>query len=330
MPTDMTEPAQRLRAHVMLLMTAAIWGTSFVFQEIAVAAGFETFLFNALRFTLGGLLLLPLVLLMRRRVRRGFLNRPPGDATVTKEPRQPARYGAIAVGGVLMGVALAAGSALQQAGLAYPETTAGKAGFITGLYVVLVPVLGLTLGRRTDRWVWLGVGFALVGLFLLTINLDETAPTIGRGDLLVLIGAVFWAGHILLIDHLSKRHDALALSLVQFLVCAVLSAVIGWAIGERVTPGVFAAGWHAVTYCGAMAVGVAFTLQVVAQRHAHPTAASVILSAEVLFAAVAGAIILGESMSARGYLGCGLLLAGMLITQLAPQQRPVLPTPESA
>lgn len=326
----MPDPAYHLRSHALLLLTAAIWGSAFVFQEMAIAAGLETFLFNAMRFALGGLLLLPLVFVMRRRVRRGFLRGPQPDTTPAIESRQRKSYGALFAGGALMGVALATGSALQQAGLVDPATTAGKGGFITGLYVVLVPVLGLALGRRTDKQVWVGVVLALVGLFFLSINLDEATPTIGRGDLLVLLGSVFWAGHILLIDHLSKKHDALLLSLIQFFVCALLSTAIGLAIGERVTPGNMVAGWHAIAYCGVMAVGVAYTLQVVAQRHAHPTAASIILSTEVLFAAIAGALVLGESMSGRAYLGCGLLLAGMLIAQLAPQQRPVLPTPESA
>lgn len=338
----------------MLLLTAAIWGTAFVFQEMAVSAGLEPWLFNALRFALGGAVLLPLVMAMRRRVRRGFLRVEEGDtragashATATSDPppsplpdreggpeadtphtRAPGVVG-LCIGGAMMGVALAAGSWLQQAGLGDAGTTAGKGGFITGLYVVLVPVLGVVVGRRTDAWVWAGVACALVGLFFLSINLEEDRPTISRGDGLVLGGTLFWAAHILLIDHLSKRHDALLLSVIQFFVCAALSALIGWGVGESLTAEALAKGWHAIAYCGVMAVGVAFTLQVVAQREAHPTAAAVILSSEVLFAAVGGALILGETMSGRAMLGCGLMLAGMLVSQLAPRRGVVVVSPES-
>lgn len=317
--------SHHLRSHVLLLFTAAIWGTAFVFQEIAVSAGLGTFGFNAMRFALGGLLLLPLVLVLRRRVRRrGFLEE---QAETAEAPRSG--IGGLVLGGVLMGVALAAGSALQQAGLVDEQTTAGKAGFITGMYVVLVPVLGLAVGRRTDTWVWVGVALALVGLYYLSINTEKDKPTIGHGDLLVLLGTGFWAVHILLIDHLSKRHDALALSLIQFFVCASLSAAVALGIGETLTSTMLANGWHAIAYCGVMAVAVAFTLQVVAQKHAHPTAAAVIMSCEVLFAAVGGALLLGETMSGRAYAGCGLMLAGMLVSQLAPKRPPVVPSPES-
>lgn len=320
----MHSDGRHLRSHLLLLFTAVIWGTAFVFQEEAISAGLGTFSFNAMRFLIGGALLLPLLWVLRRRVRRGFVGQADGDEATESNGR------GLLIGGVLMGVALAAGSALQQAGLADEQTTAGKGGFITGLYVVLVPVLGLAVGRRTDVWVWVGVSLALVGLFLLSINLGRDRPTMGEGDLLVLLGTGFWAAHILLIDHLSKRHDALALSVIQFLVCAALSGVIALGIGERVTPGALGEGWHAILYCGVLAVAVAFTLQVVAQKHAHPTAAAVIMSSEVLFAAIGGAVLLGETMSAKAYTGCGLMLAGMLVSQLAPQRPVVALTPESA
>lgn len=317
---------QQLRSHILLLLTAAIWGTAFVFQEIAIAAGLQTFSFNAIRFLVGGLMLMPAVLIVRQCMRHGFIDeRMQEDAPATIKGGR-----GLVVGGLLMGAALAAGSALQQAGLADPETTAGKGGFITGLYVVLVPVLGLLMGRRTDPWAWVGVVFALGGLVLLSINLDKDQPTIGQGDLLVLLGTGFWAVHILLIDHLSKRHDALALSVIQFFACAALSAVTALVLGERVTADSLAAGWHAIAYCGVIAVAVAFTLQVVAQKQAHPTAASVIMSGEVLFAAVAGALVLGETMSGKAYAGCSLMLTGMLVSQLSPKRPAVAMTVESA
>lgn len=320
----MTRQSGHLRYHLLLLMTAAIWGTAFVFQEIAVKAGLQTFSFNAMRFLLGGVLLLPLMLVMRRRTRRGMIG--------VEQDKLPASTGGrgMVIGGVLMGLVLAAGSAFQQAGLADEQTTAGKAGFITGLYVVLVPLIGLLLGRRTDLWLWLGALLALSGLFFLSINLDRDQPTMGQGDLLVLMSTGFWALHILLIDHLSKRYDALPLAVIQCFVSGAISGVVALLLGEQASPDALAAGWYAIAYCGVMAVAVAFTMQVVAQKHAHPTAAAVIMSCEVLFAAAAGAILLGETMSGRDYLGCALMLIGMLISQLAPAQPAVPITPESA
>ncbi len=312
-----------MRSHLLLLFTAAIWGTAFVFQEIAISAGLQTFSFNALRFAVGGLLLTPLLLFLRLRVQRGRIGQPVKD-----HPRRNHRP--LVVGGVLMGLVLASGSALQQGGLADPQTTAGKGGFITGLYVVLVPVFGLALGKRTDLWAWLGVGLAVVGLFLLSIRIEKDRLAISQGDLLVLMGTAFWAVHILLIDHFSKRCDALALSVVQFFVCAAASGALAMFFGERVTPEALIGGWYAIAYCGVLAVAVAFTLQVFAQKHAHPTAASVIMSLEVLFAAVAGALILHETMSLLAYIGCALMLAGMLLSQLSPTQPAVEITPESA
>lgn len=319
----MKSQSRHLQSHLLLLLTAAIWGTAFVFQEIAIQAGLQTFSFNAMRFLLGGLLLLPLVLVMRRRVRRGMI----GESSV----QLPAGGGrGLVIGGVLMGVALAAGSALQQAGLADEQTTAGKAGFITGLYVVLVPMLGLLIGRRTDRWLWIGALLAVVGLFLLSVNLEKDQPTMSLGDMLVLMSTLFWALHILLIDHLSKRYDALPLAVMQCFVSGALSGVAALFLGEQATAQALVAGWYAIAYCGVMAVAVAFTMQVVAQRHAHPTAAAVIMSCEVIFAAIAGALILGETMSSKAYIGCTFMLAGMLLSQLAPAQPAVPITPESA
>lgn len=312
-----------MRSHLMLLCTASIWGTAFVFQELAIAAGLGVFGFNAMRFGLGAVLLTPLLLVIRLRVRRGVIGQP-----VPTQVEHSQR--GLMIGGVLMGLALAAGSAFQQGGLVDPDTTAGKGGFITGLYVVLVPVMGLALGKRTDLWAWVGVGLAVAGLFLLSIKLDQDRLSIGRGDLLVLIGTGFWATHILLIDHLSKRFDALKLSVIQFYVCAIVSAAIALSIGEANTLGAVTKGWYAIAYCGALAVAVAFTVQVFAQKHAHPTAAAVIMSCEVLFAAVAGALLLGERMTGRAYLGCGLMLLGMLVSQFSPKQPAVAVTPESA
>lgn len=302
----MPHTERHLQSHAMLLTTAMVWGLSFVFQKQAVDAGLPPLLFNAVRFAVGGLVLLPLVAWLRARPGTAALAKPRGDNVF-----------ALLVGGGLMGTVLTMGAAFQQAGMEDAATTAGKAGFITGLYVVLVPVFGVVIGRGTHWGAWLGVAFALVGLPLLTIDRSADQLALGRGDALVLISAACWAGHILLIDHFTARHDALALSVIQFLVCAALSTVVGLALGERLTPQALSAGWTAIAYCGVVSVAIAYTLQVVAQKNAHPTAAALILSTEVVFATLGGMLFLDETMPLRGYFGAALMLTGMLISQVA-------------
>jgi len=303
---DNTNP--HLRSHALLLLAAALWGLAFVFQKQADSAGLPPLLFNALRFTLGGLVLLPIVAWIHTRA-----DQTASPETNTNPPRLSRP---LFVCGILMGIALAAGSAFQQAGLGDEQTTAGKAGFITGLYVVLVPALGVLIGRRSHLGAWVGVGFALIGLFFLTINTSDDSFSIGRGDLLVLIGTAFWATHILMIDRFTTTHDALTLSVIQFFICAALSAVAGIVMGEHLTAHAITTGLTAILYCGVVAVAIAFTLQVVAQKNAHPTAAAIILSTEVVFAAIGGAVFLDEIMSNRHKLGAGLMLFGMVISQV--------------
>lgn len=315
----------RLRANGLLLLTAAIWGFAFVAQ-VAGARHVQAFTFNGARFLLGGLSLLPLIAVLDRR-------RTAASDLTTADPAtaDPARlaggaWRAALVPGLVTGAALFLGAWLQQWGI--ESTTAGNGGFITGLYMVLVPVIGMFLGQRTGWNTWVGIGLAVAGLYLLSIRGDLT---MARGDLLVLLGTVFWAAHILLIDHFSPRLDPLRLSVVQFLACAAYNLAAAplveadpyAGLGEALVP---------ILYGGLGSVGIAYTLQVVAQRDAKPSHAAMILSLESLFAAVGGALLLGESMSARGYLGCALMLAGILVSQLptgrAPAPDVVEPRPE--
>lgn len=282
------------RTNLILVLVAAIWGTTFAFQREA-AQVMDTFAFNAARFALGALSLLPVIAWSRRH--RGWR---PGAS-----PWQTLAWGAAP------GAVLYAASALQQGGL--QSTTAGNASFITGTYIVLVPIFGMLLGQRTGARTWAGVGFALVGLYLLSVG---PGFTIGSGDLLVLIGAVFWAAHILVIDRATKVADPLEISAVQFAVCAALSALTAlWQGGGAAFAG---AGTAAVPilFAGLLSVGVAYTLQVVVQQWAQPAATALILSLETVFGAVGGALLLGEVMTARGYLGCLLILAGIVLSQL--------------
>jgi drug/metabolite transporter (DMT)-like permease len=298
-----------LRADILLFITAAIWGFAFVAQRVGMDhVGPLTF--NGVRFALGALALTPLILHLQK-------GRAPEFAP-TPTPR-------LLMGGGLLGLILFTGASLQQVGLAGPQlaalgfeaSTAGKAGFITGLYVVLVPIFGLLLAQRPGWGTWLGATMAVIGMYLLSVTAELT---ISFGDLLILVGALFWAGHVLLIGKLSPGMDAvdaIKLSTVQFAICAVLSLAGAVATEEIALAGLRSAALP-IAYGGLMSVGVAYTLQVVAQRDAQPAHAAIILSLEAVFAALGGWLLLGEILSLRALVGCGLMLAGMLLSQLKP------------
>lgn len=311
----MTHTPHRARANLLLTITAAIWGLGFVAQRMG-AEHVGAFSFNSVRFALGALSLVPLILLLDRRAGAGARGQNPVRAT-----RQAA------LPGVLAGLFLFAAAALQQVGI--ESTTAGKASFITGLYIVLVPVIGIALGHRSTVATWAGVVLASAGLYLLTVT---ESLTIGRGDLLVLLGAFFWAGHILLIDHYTGRVEALRLSAVQFAACAAFSGLVALLV-EADPFGGLSLAVVPILYGGIVVVGVAYTLQVVAQQDAKPAPAAMILSLETVFGAVGGALVLGEVMSLRAYAGCALMLVGILVSQLpagrpsGADERPV-PVPE--
>ncbi|MEY8211129.1 MAG: DMT family transporter, partial [Gammaproteobacteria bacterium] len=215
--------------------------------------------------------------------------------------------------GTVAGLLLFGGISFQQVGLQY--TTAGKAGFITGLYIFFVPLIGLFLGQRTGSGTWLGATIALFGLYLLSIKEDFT---IAEGDLLQLICAVFFAAHVLVIGYLAKRMDTLKLALVQYLVCGFISLFIAIAI-EMISWDMIVATAIPLLYAGVMSTGIAYTLQVVAQQHAHSSHAAIILSLEGAFAVLGGWLLLDEHLPARGLLGCALMLTGMFLSQLFPK-----------
>jgi drug/metabolite transporter (DMT)-like permease len=292
------EAQQKIRANLLLLLAACIWGFAFVAQK----TGMEhvgPFTFNGLRFALGSLSLLPLIYFLSK---RSMSNK---DAQTDKSEWKQVRQVGFKVGLILF-----AGASLQQIGLIY--TTVGKAAFITGLYIVIVPLVGLFLKQRLNLNMGLGALIAAVGLYYLSIT-DRF--TISQGDLLELIGAVFWSIHILMIHHYSRKVDILKLSLFQMITCSILSLsvaifteVIAWStINQVLVP---------ILYGGILSVGVAYTLQIVGQKNAQPAQAAIILSMEAVFAALGGYLLLHEHMSTRGLMGCLLMLLGMLLPQL--------------
>ena len=287
---------KHVQSDLLFLLSATIWGFAFVAQRMGMDH-VGPFTFNGIRFLLGALVLLPFI----------YRSRSQNHQEDGHRPRQNNR---LVLYGGLAGMAIFAGASLQQVGLVY--TTAGKAGFITGLYVVIVPIMGLLWGQRTNAGTWGGALLAAVGMYLLSVNEDFS---IAFGDLLELAGAVMWAGHIHLIGWLSPKTDSLRLAFVQFMVCALASLLTAAAI-ESVTLAAIVAAALPILYGGALSVGVAYTLQVVAQRHAHPAHAAILLSLEAVFAAVGGWLVLNEVMSGRGMVGCTLMFSGMLISQL--------------
>ncbi|MBW8355614.1 MAG: DMT family transporter [Pseudomonas sp.] len=289
--------SQALRADVLMLITAVIWGAAFVAQSSGMDH-IGPFLYSGLRFALGSLCLLPLV-----------LRRTPAD----RHPAPLLNRGLL-LGGVLMGLALTLGINLQQVGLMFTSVT--NAGFITGLYVIVVPLLGLLIGHKTGLGTWLGAVLAVVGMFLLTVS---DSFHVASGDWLQLIGAFVWGAHVILVGVFASRHDPIRLAFLQFATCSVVSLILALCLEPIHWNAIVAAG-PAILYGGVIAVGIGYTLQVIAQRDAIASHAAIILSLEAVFAAIAGAWLLDESLQLRGYFGCALMLSGMLVAQLWPQK----------
>ena len=283
-----------LKSDILLLVASLIWGTAFVAQR----KGMEyigPFLFNGIRFLLGAFVLIPFILAKK--------NNSHGleQSGLTNPIRREF---------VVLGLLLFGGASLQQIGIVF--TTAGKAGFITGLYVILVPILGMLLHRKTRISTWLGAVLAIMGLYLLSVQQDFS---IQKGDLLVLVGAFFWASHVLAIDRFTKQFAPLQLAFWQFILCAILSLGLGIML-EQTTMQALLNTTIPILYAGILSVGAAYTLQVIAQKRAHPSHAAIILSLESPFAALAGYLVLNEALSGREVLGGVLMVLGMIISQV--------------
>ena len=290
--------SQAIRADLLMLLAAAIWGFAFVAQR----EGMETmgpFLFNTARFFIGTVFLFPIVWYLSKK-KKTLDNKE----TSTKK---------LLFAGFIAGLFLFIASSFQQVGIQY--TTAGKAGFITGLYIFFVPLIGIFLGQRTGSGTWLGAFIAVIGLYLLSINEDFS---IAKGDLLQLICAVFFAAHVLVIGYVAKRMDPLKLSLIQYFVSGILSLFIAVSI-EVITWQMIVDTAIPLLYAGIMSIGVGYTLQVVAQQHAKSSHAAIILGLEGAFAVLGGWLILDENLSTRGLIGCALMLTGMFLSQLLPR-----------
>ena len=293
-------PNKAMQANLLMLLAASIWGFAFVAQRV----GMETMgphWFNSLRFFIGVVALTPVVIWMDRAQSKSSTGGPKSSNKT------------LLMGGAVAGLLLFIGATFQQVGLQY--TTAGKAGFITGMYIFFVPLIGLFFRMKTGLGTWLGAVIALWGLYLLSINEDFT---LSKGDTLQLICAVAFAGHVLMIGYLASRMDTVKLSLVQFFVAGLLAMMLALYF-EQLTWGMIKSTALPLLFAGVMSTGIAYTLQTIAQQHAHPSHAAIILSSEGVFAVIGGFLLLNEVLPAQGLLGCGLILVGMLMSQLMPR-----------
>lgn len=291
--------SKRMQSNLLLFLTAFIWGAAFVAQKASDSIGPMTF--NGIRTFLGGLVLIPVIL---------FMSRGHKEEKAKNIPAKGDRK-TLLLGGLLCGLALFSASTLQQYGIHF--TSAGKAGFITSLYAVIVPILSIALGKKVRPLIWLCVALGIAGLYLLSI--EPGTFSLQYGDLLVLLCAAIFSVHILLIDYFSPRVDGVKLSCLQFLIAGGIG-IIGMFLFEEPVLADILACKIPILYAGILSCGVAYTLQVIAQKHANPTEASLILCLEAVFSVITGALILHERMPLRGYAGCLLIFLAVIISQL--------------
>ncbi|MEN6500628.1 MAG: DMT family transporter [Rectinema sp.] len=313
-----------LRADGMLLLTSIVWGLAFVAQRVGMEH-IGPFAFNGIRFALGSLSLLPLIRFFGRRNRLQAQGEGPASEesrsgtstsgtstsdTSAPETVQGHQRRLLLVGSLAAGAVLFVAASLQQIGIQY--TTAGKAGFLTGLYVVLVPIAGMAFGHTTGLPTWLGAVLAAAGMYVLSA--PGNVGSVNPGDVLVILGALFWTAHVLVIDYFSHRIDPLTLAAAQFAWCALFSLAAAL-VFETVSLEAIGAAAVPILYGGIVSVGVGYTLQVVAQRDAPPAHASILMSLEGVFATISGILFLAEPVGLRSVVGSLLMLTGMIATQ---------------
>ncbi|MBO7275985.1 MAG: DMT family transporter [Clostridia bacterium] len=294
-----------LRANLLLVLTAALWGAAFVAQSTAMDA-IGPFTFNGVRMLIGSLVLLPLIWVMN------LLDRKKPEY----KPMKKADWKLLITGGVLCGIALFFASTFQNYGIIY--TTAGKAGFITTIYVVLVPILALVFLRQKSHWLtWIYAAIAMVGFYLLALG--GGFGNINKGDLLVLVCAVLFAVHILIIDRYSPHVNGVALSSIQFFVCAILS-LIAALITEDISFADITTAAVPILYAGICSCGIAYTLQIIAQKDTDPTVAALLMSLESVFSVLFGWLLLHERLTASEYAGCAVVFIAVVLSQIPPEK----------
>ena len=299
--------AKHSKNFILLFLTALIWGVAFVAQSVAMDY-IGPYTFNAVRSLLGGIVLVPCVFLFGQK-KKSVKDEVPSKGTAIDRP------GNMITGGLLCGIMLFLSTTLQQVGIQY--TTVAKAGFITALYIILVPILGIFLKKRVSFQIWISVLIAIIGLYLLCM---KGSFHLGQGDFLMLVCSLCFALHILVIDHFTDKVGGVKLSCIQFFVCGLLSCILMFLFEKPAVSDILSA-WLPIVYAGVFSSGVAYTLQIIGQKGTDPTIASLILSLESVVSVLAGWIILGQSLTPREILGCLLMFGAIILAQVAPVQK---------
>lgn len=289
---------QQIKSSLILLLTATIWGVAFVAQSVGMEY-IGPFTFNAIRCVLGGLVLIPVILVLKKKKETGAENQEKEDKKT------------LWMGGIACGVILCIASNLQQFGIM--EASVGKSGFFTALYIVMIPVIGIFIGKRPGIKLWFCVALAVVGMYLLCMK--DGSFTIERADIMLLLCALAFSFHILVVDYFSPKVDGVKMSCIQFFVCGVLSAA-GMLFTETPDISNIQAAWLPLLYAGLLSCGVGYTLQIVGQKGINPVIASLIMSLESVISALAGWVILGQVLSPKEILGCVLMFVAIIITQI--------------
>lgn len=294
---------KKVKSTIYLMLTAIIWGTAFVAQRQGMSS-IGPFMFSALRMYLGTLTLIPIIYisLYRAKSSKNYIQKSASEIKAGNK--------LLLQGGIWCGLIIFFAANFQQVGLV--STSAGKTAFITTLYILLVPIIGIFLKRKLHWYIWLAVAMGTIGLYFLSIT---DSFTIAFGDLVVLIGAFFWAFHILCMDYYAPKVMVTKLIAIQFFISGSLSLIVSLLTEPVIVEGLLDA-MPTIIYTGIMSSGLAFTFQGLGQKDANPTTASIILSTEALFGAIAGYLFLSEVFTQREFLGCVLMFSAVIISQL--------------
>lgn len=319
--------SKQLKSDIMLLITAIIWGSAFVAQKAGTVLG--PFTYNGLRYIIGGIVLIPVIIVFSRTGAQkgkvtGGAKAGIGDSTGKCDN---SGMGIIErfidkqtlIGGLACGVVLCIASSLQQMGI-YFDTDAGKAGFITSLYIVIVPLLGMLFGKKVRPSIWVCVCMGIIGFYMLTMAGKSGSFGFKSGDLFVLLCAFCFACHIMVIDHFAPKCDGVKMSCVQFFVTGIISMIL-MAIFETPVLADIIDCWLPILYCGVLSCGVAYTLQILAQQNAEPTAATLIMSLESVFAVLFGVLLAGERLTLIEGLGCIVIFIAVVTPQLQGKKK---------
>ena len=318
----MKDTKRNWRSPLLLLLTATIWGVAFVAQSVGMDY-VKPFTFNGVRSLLGAAVLVPLIFLLGHRKderidaadspKKGAKDSEGKDSEGKDSTGESTKT--LWLGGILCGICLCVASSLQQIGIQY--TTAGKAGFLTAMYIIIVPVLGIFVGKKLNPSVGISILMATVGLYLLSI---KDGFNIGNGDIYVILCAIVFAVHIMVIDYFSPKCNGVKLSCIQFLVCGILCMIVAL-IFEKPQLDQILDAWLPIAYAGIMSCGVAYTLQIIGQKNMNPTVASLILSLESVISVLAGWVILHQALSARELVGCVIMFAAIILAQLPGKEK---------